>query len=100
LYFPPTDPDFRLAVQIDRRVHDLVSQPSVQLFAAARDSLRKQGNIYVVDGPPIVGLASGTLFRVGDHHFIVTAAHIAEQRGSWHDRERMRRVHERTSYRA
>ena len=79
MYFPPTDPDFRLAAQIDKRVDDLVSRPSVQLFAAAPESVRKQGSIYVVDGPPIVGLGSGTLFRVGQYYFIITAAHVVEE---------------------
>jgi hypothetical protein len=76
MHYPPSDPEFQFAVKIDQRVDDLVRRPSVQIFAANREALRQHGDIFLVDGPPIVGVASGTLFRIANHHFIVTAAHV------------------------
>jgi hypothetical protein len=76
LHDPTNDPEYRFAAQIERRVDDLVRRSSVQIFAADFGALRKAGRIFVVEAPPITGIASGTLFRVGDKHFIVTAAHV------------------------
>jgi len=78
LHDPTNDPEFRFTAGIEPRVDHLVRRSSVQVFAADLGSVRRAERIFVVEAPPITGIASGTLFRVGGKHFIVTAAHVVE----------------------
>lgn len=73
---PTNDPEFRFASQIEPTVDETVRTCSVPIFAANLQAERRVGNIVVVDGAPISGVASGTLFAIGNQHFVVTAAHV------------------------
>ena len=73
------DPEFRFAAQIKSAVDQLVRSASVPIFAANLNALREQNGIFIVDSPPISGIGSGTLFHIGGHHFLVTAAHVIKQ---------------------
>jgi hypothetical protein len=76
---PRYDPEFRFAAQIKPTVDNLVGACSVPIFAANLGSERRVGGIVVVDGPPVSGVASGTLLAVSGAHFVVTAAHVLRQ---------------------
>ena len=75
---PTNTPEFRFARMIQRYVDDIVRRSSVQIFAANLGSLRQERGLYIVEGPPIAIIGSGTLFCVGAQHFLITAAHVLE----------------------
>lgn len=76
---PTNAPEFRFAAAIQSHVSDIVSRPSVPIFAANLGSLRQERGLFIVEGPPIIGYGSGTLFRVGKQNFLITAAHVIDE---------------------
>lgn len=72
------DGAFAFAKAIHRRVESLIRRSSVSIFRANMESCTKHGQIFVVEGPPIESVGSGTLFQIGDERFVVTAAHVAD----------------------
>lgn len=76
---PRNDAEYLFGERISQPVEELVRSVSVPVFAANKNALSEVNGIFVVEGKPIKGLGSATLFQVGEHRFLITAAHVVDQ---------------------
>ncbi len=75
LRMPDAD-EFRFVQQFEQRVLPYLRRSTVPILEVRLDSLGLVGPVYIVNSPPISAVATGTLVKESDEHFIVTAEHV------------------------
>ena len=80
-HFSPEDaPALAFAADIGEQLALIFRQSSVQIVAVNDDAFREHGSITVVTGDRIVTqMGTGTLFCIGERHFLVSAGHVFDE---------------------
>jgi hypothetical protein len=75
--FLPTDlPALAFAARMGDELRPILDLSTTPLLGFDDAAFEQQGGISVLTNQPVVSMGTGTFFRVDDHYFIVTAAHV------------------------
>lgn len=79
-YFHPEDPTaLAFAARIGDQLLPTFRGCSLAIVGVGKTAIRQHGSLCIVEGDRIVTqMGTGTLFRVADEHFLVTAWHVFE----------------------
>ena len=79
-YFLPTDPPaLAFAAWMGDELHPILDSSTTPILGFDDRAAEQEGSIFLLRKQPFVLMGTGTFFRVGDHHFIVTAAHVIHE---------------------
>jgi hypothetical protein len=77
---PNDEPALRFGNDVGEAILPLMAGSSVQIVGVRDDAFQRQGNLVVVRGDRLVTqMGTGTLVRIEDCHFMVTASHVFDK---------------------